>query len=163
MPRSFAAAAWIALTIAAAAPLAPALAKDPVYNVRIEDAEMNAAIAKARAALPDFFKEFTAPKSGETGFSLKVRIPYGDGTSGEHFWLTDVERKGDRFIGTINGEPENATQVQTGQRYEFGEPEISDWMFMRDGKMVGNETMRPLLKQMPHDQAEQYRALYEKP
>jgi uncharacterized protein YegJ (DUF2314 family) len=151
--------AALALTVAQFAPAAA----DPVIAVPSEDAEMNAAIVKARASLPEFFKTFDNPGPGENGFSLKVRIPYGTGTSAEHFWLTDIERKGDKFAGTINGEPENAKQVQSGQRYEFGEQEISDWLFMRNGKMVGNETMRPLLERMPADEAERYRALYETP
>jgi uncharacterized protein YegJ (DUF2314 family) len=36
-------------------------------------------------------------------------------------------------------------------------------MFMRNGKLVGNETMRPLLKRMPKEQADRYRAMYETP
>ena len=36
-----------------------------------------------------------------------------------------------------------------GELAEFTEADISDWMFMRNGKIVGGETIRPLLKSMP--------------
>ena len=32
---------------------------------------------------------------------------------------------------------------------EFREADISDWMFTRNGKIVGGETIKPLLKAMP--------------
>jgi len=81
----------------------------------------------------------------------------------EFFWLAEIERAGDKYTGIINNEPVHATHVTAGQRYEFGEAEIADWLFMRNGKMVGNETMRPLLKRLPKEQADQYRALMETP
>jgi uncharacterized protein YegJ (DUF2314 family) len=40
---------------------------------------------------------------------------------------------------------------------------ISDWLYMRDGKMVGNETLRPLLKTMPADEAEKLRSMMASP
>ena len=129
--------------------------------VPTNDPEMAAAIAKARSHLPEFWKALAQPGAGEEHFALKVAIK--DGTDVEHFWLGDVTRNGDKFTGTINNEPEIVGNVKNGQRYEFGDAEISDWMFMRNGKIVGNETMRPLLKRMPAATAEQYRAMLETP
>jgi uncharacterized protein YegJ (DUF2314 family) len=70
---------------------------------------------------------------------------------------------GGRYSGIINNEPVYAKQVKAGERYEFGDAEISDWLFMRNGKMVGNETMRPLLKQLPQEEADEYRRIMETP
>ena len=36
-------------------------------------------------------------------------------------------------------------------------------MFMRNGKIVVNQTMRPLLKKMPAAQAAQFQSMLEKP
>jgi len=36
-------------------------------------------------------------------------------------------------------------------------------LFMRNGKMVGNETMRPVLKQLPKEEADEYRQIMETP
>jgi uncharacterized protein YegJ (DUF2314 family) len=155
--------ALVALVLVAGQAAHPAVAADHVVNVPNDDPEMAAAIAKARGSLATFWQAWKAPKQGEEGFSLKVRIPYGNGNSAEHFWLIEIERAGGKYSGIINNEPAYATQVEAGERYEFAEADISDWLFMRNGKMVGNETMRPLLKRMPKEQAEQYLQFLETP
>lgn len=154
--------AILALVCCAAVPAQVGLARDKTITVDTADAEMNSAIAKARASLTEFWQHFESPGPGEEGFSLKVRIPYG-GNNVEHFWLGDIARKNDRLSGVINNDPNHALQVQRGQRYEFTQADISDWLFMRNGKMVGNQTMRPLLSRMPKEQADQYRELLEAP
>ena len=132
-----------------------------LIRVPNSDPEMAAAIAKAHVSLPSFWKSLEQPAPDEEGFALKVAIK--DGADVEHFWLIDVARDGGKLSGTINNEPEIVGNVSNGERYEFTDADISDWLYMRNGKMVGNETMRPLLKRMPKSQAEQYRAMYETP
>lgn len=152
----------MALIWATAIAAPAAFSKDKVIRVPDNDTEMAAAIAKARSTLPEFWREMEAPGLGVESFSLKVAIPYGTNRH-EHFWLTDIERRGDRISGVISNDPNDATHVVKGERYEFTEADISDWLIRRNGKMVGNETMRPLLKRMPEEQAEHYRAMYETP
>jgi uncharacterized protein YegJ (DUF2314 family) len=53
--------------------------------------------------------------------------------------------------------PEDATWMREGERVEIPEDRISDWMFMRNGK-IG-----PALKHMDPEEAAQYRAMYEGP
>jgi uncharacterized protein YegJ (DUF2314 family) len=53
--------------------------------------------------------------------------------------------------------------VAEGQRIEVPETDISDWMFRRNGEIVGNETMRVLLNYMPAEEAAQYREMLEEP
>jgi uncharacterized protein YegJ (DUF2314 family) len=142
-------------------PFAASARADTLITVPNEDPEMAAAIAKARVGLPAFWKSLEHPGPGEERFALKVAIK--DGADVEHFWLVDVAREGDKISGMINNEPGIVSNVENGERYEFTEAEISDWLFMRNGKMVGNETMRPLLKRMPKATAEEYRAMYETP
>lgn len=141
--------------------LAETQTKDRVIGVPPEDPEMKAAIAKARSTLPEFWRAVEAGNPNESDFALKVMIV--DGTEVEHFWLTNVARSGTGYVGTINNDPNSVKSVTIGQRYEFREDEISDWLYFRNGKMVGNETLRPLLKRMPKELADKYRALYEKP
>ena len=117
---------------------------DPVITVAKDDAEMNAAIAKARASLPSFWQKFDQPGPGETDFSLKVAIKDPNGT--EHFWLVDLERVDGKILGTINNDAEIVSSVKDGDRIPIPESDISDWMYMRDGKIVGNYTVRPLFK-----------------
>ena len=50
-----------------------------------------------------------------------------------------------------------------GDLVTFGDADISDWMFMRNGKIVGCETTRPLLKSMSKADANAFRARLETP
>lgn len=152
----------LALMCLAALPHAAVLARDKTVTVDDADAEMNAAIARARESLPVFWEHFENPGPGEDTFSLKVGIPYG-GNNAEHFWLGEIVRNGDRLSGIIKNDPNYALQVARGQRYEFNQADISDWLFTRNGKVVGNQTVRPMLPRMPKDEADRHREMLEAP
>ena len=135
--------------------------RDKVVNVEDDDPEMVAAIAKARSTLPQFWQVFDKPERGESKFSLKVKITDKNGT--EHFWATDIERREGKTMGTINNDPNIVGSVKLGDRIEIPEADISDWLYLRDGKMVGNRTLIPLLKKMPVKEAEAYRKMMAEP
>lgn len=145
------AAAW---SFAASAQLPPAMVDD-------DDPAMNAAIAKARKSLPQFWETYKAGRPEEGQFSLKVLITDSEG--GEHFWLGDIKSEGGQLSGTIDNEPAIVKSVKMGQRYQFEESQISDWLFMRNGKMVGNETLRALILRLPKEEADEVRAWFETP
>jgi uncharacterized protein YegJ (DUF2314 family) len=92
---------------------------------------------------------------------LKVAISANGNT--EHFWLTRIKREGEKYSGLISNQPQSVKTVKMGQRYEFTADMVSDWTFKRNGKLVGNETMRVLLPRMPEEQAAVYRQMYETP
>jgi uncharacterized protein YegJ (DUF2314 family) len=135
--------------------------RDEVVNVKSDDPEMVAAIAKAREALPQFWQVFDKRERGESDFSLKVKITDKRGT--EHFWATGIERRDGKMMGTISNDPNIVASVKLGDRVEISEADISDWLYMRDGKMVGNETLRPLLKMMPAAEAEKLKKIMADP
>jgi uncharacterized protein YegJ (DUF2314 family) len=130
---------------------------DKAIGVSGNDAEMNAAIQTARGKLPEFWKVFDQPENGESVFALKVKIE--DEHFAEHFWVVSLRRQHDKVFGTINNDPETVKSVKLGQEIEVPEANISDWMFMRNGKMFGNYTFRVLFKQMPEAQVEKYKAI----
>jgi len=135
--------------------------RDKVINVEENDAEMVAAIAKARDTLPHFWQVYEKPARGETNFALKVKITDKKGT--EHFWATDIERRDGKIRGTINNDPNIVKSVKLGDRMEIPEADISDWLYLRDGKMIGNQTVKPLFKQMPADEVKQLKAMMADP
>jgi uncharacterized protein YegJ (DUF2314 family) len=141
--------------------LAPTFAQDRVVEVPTDDVEMNTAVETARKTLSDFWAAYEKTTPDLDGFALKVRIE--DQGNAEHFWLSDVARAGDKFTGVISNEPQSVANVSEGQTYTFTADQISDWMFRRKGKIVGNHTMRPLLKRMPEEQAKGYRDMLETP
>ncbi len=135
--------------------------QDKIISVGDDDAEMNAAIARARTSLPQFWEVFGNPGHGEKDFSLKVKITDKHGS--EHFWLTDIERKDGQLHGIVNNDPDIVKNVKLGQLIAIPEADISDWMYMRDGKMVGNYTLRVLFKSMPANEVKQYKAMMAEP
>jgi uncharacterized protein YegJ (DUF2314 family) len=129
---------------------------DKTTGVSADDAEMNAAIAEARRTLPQFWKVFDKPEHGEKNFCLKVAIK--DKGETEHIWMADITRTNDGIFGTVGNDPEFVHNVQFKQRASISQDQISDWLYLRaDGKMVGNYTLRVLLKKMPSSEADQYK------
>jgi uncharacterized protein YegJ (DUF2314 family) len=164
MPKALSILAWLALILLLGHFAAPAAhAQDSSY-IKIPNADpaMEAAKAQARATLPQFWQKFAAPGPNEDGFGLKVALPYGNNNT-EHIWTRDIERKDGKISGVINNVPRDVKTVRLGQRIEISEGQISDWMYMRDGKIVGNYTMRPLLARMPPADAARYRAMLAEP
>ncbi|HEX5106695.1 MAG TPA: DUF2314 domain-containing protein [Pirellulaceae bacterium] len=120
---------------------------------------MEAAIGRARSEVETFIAELEAGNGEDFG----VKAPVTDKGEVEHFWLTDVVYRDGEFEGLIGNDPGIVSNVEFGQKWTVKKSEISDWMFMRDGKMHGNYTMRPLLKTMSAAEAEQYRSMLANP
>jgi uncharacterized protein YegJ (DUF2314 family) len=149
--------------MAALAMPAASIAQDSSYiKIPNADPEMEAAKAQARAGLGYFWEKFANPGPGESGFAIKVALPYGANSS-EHIWTKDIERKDGKITAVINNVPRDVKTVRLGQRIEVADAQISDWFYLRDGKMVGNYTMRPMLKRMPPQDAARYRAMLADP
>jgi uncharacterized protein YegJ (DUF2314 family) len=123
---------------------------DRAIAISDEDQEMNQAIATARAMLPHFWKIFADPKQGEEHFNLKVKIT--DGEQVEHFWCTDIINQNGVISAEIGNEPDSVKTVKLGQRITIKSDDISDWLYFRDGKMIGNYTLRPLMKMMSKEE-----------
>jgi uncharacterized protein YegJ (DUF2314 family) len=133
----------------------------PVVGVRTADAEMNAAIAYARNTLPTFWASCDAPKPTEMGHALKVRFEVG--AEVEHIWVTDVKKLSDgNCSGRFANEPSELLS-NIDDQVEFKQADISDWMFMRNDKIVGGETIKAVLRFMPEEEADAVRALMEQP
>ena len=54
------------------------------------------------------------------------------------------------YSGRFANEPNNLPG-NIGDQAEFEQADISDWMFMRNEKIVGGETIKLLLKSMPKE------------
>jgi uncharacterized protein YegJ (DUF2314 family) len=128
---------------------------DPVISVSGEDKEMNAAIARARSEVDAFITILNA--HGADSFSVKM--PVHDGKQVEHFWLTNVTYADGVFTGEIDNDPEFVHTVKLGQTVSVKKEEISDWLYMKDGKMYGNYTVRVLLPKMDPDEAAKIKAM----
>jgi len=126
---------------------------DEAIAISAEDPEMMVAISQARATLPDFWNIFKSPSKGESDFALKVRIE--DANGAEHIWVTEIQRENEKIVGVISNVPNVVETVSFGERVEVPERNVSDWLYVRDGSMVGNFTARPLLRDMSEGELRQ--------
>lgn len=138
-----------------------AVADDTVIHVPQDDAAMNEAIAKARSMLPHFWRVFAERGRGESDFALKLRIEDENGV--EHFWITDIKRIGGKVVGLVGNDAMTVRSVKFGDNVEVPEADISDWMYVREGKMVGNFTLRANFGRMPPDQVEEFKKVMAEP
>jgi uncharacterized protein YegJ (DUF2314 family) len=146
----------LALILALACAPPPLAAQ--IINVPTQDKAMAAAIEKAKATLPSFFERLTKPQPGDDGFAVKIRFDTTKrGTDGEHIWANAVVREGDTVSATINNQPRDIPDLKNGQRVTVAVTQLTDWMFMRDGKFHGAYTLRAMLPFMAPDQAKSFR------
>jgi uncharacterized protein YegJ (DUF2314 family) len=133
-----------------------AVAEDKTIAIDGENAEMNAAIEKARASIDGFWQKFAEHGPNEDVFLIKLKLT--DGTNIEHFWCGNIEGNAQDATCAIDNDPQTVKNVTIGQRVPV-EPEIiSDWMYFRDGKIVGGRTIRVLLNYLPPEEANELRA-----
>lgn len=153
-PRVFA-----AVAVAAALFCAPCLAGDPVVNYSAQNARMNAAIGAARATLDTAFWPVHADPRGAEMLAVKVEVPVDHPEmSSEYIWVSDVRRLGGgAMVGLLANDP-NGFDGRVGDRLEFDQAQISDWTYMRDGKMHGAYTLRVILPRLDPREAAAYRA-----
>ena len=133
--------------------------RDEVFNIPQGDPDMAAAMRKARASLPGFFKLAASPKPSMNNFQIKVAVRHSTGR--EFFWVKPFERKGNSFSGQLANAPRVVQHLKAGDTITFRENEIVDWTYFEDGKMRGHYTMCPLLRREPREHAEAYIKQYE--
>jgi uncharacterized protein YegJ (DUF2314 family) len=126
----------------------------PVSYVEGDDPQMTAAINQARATVDQFIAALKNPTDVQADFSVK--LPVVDGDQVEHMWLSDVRYADGRFTGQIANEPLEISTVALGDDAEVAADQISDWMYVDDGRLMGGYTIRRLRDSMPPDQRHEF-------
>lgn len=126
---------------------------DSVVRVASDDPGMKAAISKARETSQQFITVLGAPQPNQSGLSVKQAVQDGEHT--EHFWLSDVEFRDGRFYGNIANDPQLVHNVSFGQATSVAPGEISDWMYVEDGKLVGGYTIRAMRDAMSPEERQE--------
>jgi uncharacterized protein YegJ (DUF2314 family) len=137
----------------AAQQLQPHASRPDVVGVPEGDPEMAAAVARARAELPDFYRRLANPGPDERDFAVKFNL----GGTGEMIWAGSLQRENGRLSGALSNVPIHPDYRQ-GQRLDISESAIIDWGFVRGARMEGNHTTRVIIDRMPPEQAAEYRA-----
>ena len=113
------------------------------------------------------------PPKGAQHFSVKIGLadaasapgyiivkPDADVVAGrvEWFWMNHVRAEAAGFSGQIANDADYIHNVAMGQTIHFTRADIGDWMYLQDGKIVGNATACPALA---HASAEERRQMKE--
>ena len=129
---------------------------DPVTYFSKDDAEMNAAISAARGTLESFFAILQNDRRIESPL-LKVAVPNSEGGA-EHIWMKPASLDDpDKFVAIVDNRPAKVPSLQLGDFYEFSADQISDWSYVKDGKLHGGYTIRVILGRMSKDEADQFK------
>src|SRR5262245_60147166 len=126
---------------------------DRVYRAAKDDPEMLAAIKKARKTFRAFLVEADAdlcraiPVLADAMVKLYITSPE-DRSVGEHLWARyvgrDPENEG-RFRAVILNSPRKvADVVEKDDGVSFAIKNLSDWLYVCDGKAHGGFTVRVL-------------------
>jgi len=112
-------------------------AEPGTVEVDAGDPEMNAAIQQARKTIQTFLQQLLAPKPNQTHFSVKKPFPVGKDGENEHIWIDDLRYDGKRLHGRISNTPVDMRSLKPGAPVSLLPSEISDWMILEDGAIVG--------------------------
>lgn len=139
-------------------PVVVDLEQTPGAFVEPDDELVQAAAARARESLPNFLAAWRAGRPGDEDFCLKIRVR--DGEVAELVWLGDLAENGEGVLsGLLDNPPVQVRNLRVGQRIGVDPSEILDWAYRRDGRMVGNFSLRALLPRMSASEARKARAL----
>jgi uncharacterized protein YegJ (DUF2314 family) len=121
-----------------------------VLEVPIADPGMQAAIRRARAELPGFFKRFAHPAPDEGEFMVAYdAIP---GKTEELVWIDEIVRSSKSVTGVVRTEVQRA-DLNTGDRVTISDARILDWAYRKGKVMQGAYTYRVLIAHMPADES----------
>lgn len=118
------------------------------------DKAMERAVEHAQRSLGFFMAALHAKKPGDSTFEIKKA--FIDGDKVEHLWISNLTYDGKHFQGKINNRPLDVKNVHLGQRVTVAPSEVSDWLFLKGGKLMGGYTTRVLYARLSPEEKAQF-------
>ncbi|MEP4079021.1 YegJ family protein [Haloferula sp.] len=143
----------------------PQESEPQIASVAADDAEMEAAMARARDTFPEFWAEVSEDYQrvipALTLAQLKAYFhDEDDSESGEHMWVGEVSFDGEMISGTLMSQPGHLDSISEGDSVEFPVSRISDWLIVDDGSAKGLYTVQVLRARMGEDERAAHDANY---
>jgi len=143
-----------------------------LIDVPHNDEAMTAAFAKAAASLDEFLAKWRNPPPNAENFGVKIGVVDSNDEPGfaviepnarpasrvEYLWVTNLKEDSNGFAARVANEVEYLDNVKLGDVVHFKRSHVADWMYVQDGKIVGNATVCPALA---HASAEEKREMKE--
>ena len=130
------------LALAGCANNATKLHDGAMFQVADDDAKMNAALAKGKASLPQFVAALKQNKPSRSHFAVYARFVENEKV--EFLWIDPVVLDGANFRGIVANKPEMLTKIKAGDRILVPNADVTDWMYVENGKLVGGYSSRVL-------------------
>jgi uncharacterized protein YegJ (DUF2314 family) len=124
------------------------------FQVPKDHAAMHRAVIAARKTVGKFITALKHPAPGQQDFEVKK--PFVQGNQVEHIWLSDVRFVGNRFQGRVDNQPRKIQGVKLGQLVSVNPNEISDWLYVDNGKLVGGYTVRVHYNELSSEQKQEF-------
>lgn len=109
-----------------------------------DDPEMMAATAEARRTWPEFVKTFG--KKPENSESFSAKFPFEAPDQKEFMWVEVISISGDTVVGRLGNDPVWVKDLKLGDEVKMKVSELSDWMYLKDGEIVGGYTVKVLME-----------------
>jgi len=108
----------------------------------------------ARNTLPGFFRQLTRADAKEEYFCIKYpfKADDGSGVNMEQVWLTGIHFKNGIYYGFLASAPRYLNGMKKGDKVMFDTDTITDWMYVRGGRIIGGDSIKYLLEKIPEDQ-----------
>ena len=105
----------------------------------------------ARRTLPIFFRYLTRPEAGMDNFYVKYpfKADEDSGLAMEQVWLTGIHFKNGEYYGILTNTPLHLDEIKKGDTVTFDIDEVTDWMYVLDGKIAGGRSIKYLLEKIP--------------
>ncbi len=114
-----------------------------------DDPEMMAATAEARKTWPDFVKAFrNKPENSE---SFAAKFPFEAPDQKEFMWVEVVSINGDTIVGRLGNDPVWVKDLKLGDEVKMKVSQLSDWMYLKDGEIVGGYTVKVLMEKQQQE------------
>lgn len=117
-----------------------------------DDADILAAMEKARATSAQFLAALQKPAPNQKQFMVRKAFPAKD-TKQQILWVVDLTFDGTLLHGRVD---DNTAQPGSGLpkdgKVSFPPSDICDWMFNEDGKAVGGYMLRALKGKMTEEE-----------
>ncbi|SHK01973.1 DUF2314 domain-containing protein [Epilithonimonas mollis] len=123
-----------------------------VFSLSEDDNEMSSAIELANKTLVDFDEALKF--SENQNFALKIRYDIND--KSEHIWAVNIVKSDEDYFGIIDNLPNSEINIKLNEKVKIEKEKISDWMFSKNGKLVGGFTIRVLRNKMSELEKEKF-------
>ena len=118
-----------------------------------DDADIRAAMEKARATTGEFLAALAKPAANQKQFMVRKAYPTLDAGKQQILWINQVTFDGTLLHGVADDKTATVgAGIPLDGKVSFPPAQIADWMFNEDGKAVGGFMLRALKMKMTEDE-----------